>query len=167
MCLVNMCVLANAISRQTMLRACTTDMKPWWDCRISWLFSCSFFLSSVREWITYRAATRVQHNKGSIFNTCHQNSIKCNFIYSNIQFPENKKVYKATASLEWDSGLARVLYTLRPVGGIHKVPDLLQVLSMGLVALHNTGKDTDCRYNKNSLPSLLLGKDMRGMMSSS
>lgn len=102
--------------------------------------SCLLRCMTVGEWITDWAATRVQHNKGSIFNTRHQNSIKCNFIYSNIQFPENKKVYKATASLEWDSGLARVLYTLRPVGGIHKVPDLLQVLSMGLVALHNTEK---------------------------
>jgi len=34
--------------------------------------------------------TAVQHNKVSVFNTHHQSIVKCNFMYSNIQFPENK-----------------------------------------------------------------------------
>lgn len=116
------------------------------DCIVSWssaaASSCFQRPMNVRDWMTYQTETRVQHNKGSIFNTCHQSTVKFNFIHSNIQFPENKKVYKATASLEWDSGLARVLYicTFRQVVGIHTVLDLLQVLLTSLLVLNDTWK---------------------------
>lgn len=88
MCLINVCVLRNAEGsydrRET---AASLDYS-------AAASSCLLRHMNVREWITYWAVTRVQHNKGSIFNTCHQNSVKCNFIYSNIQFPENKKFTK-------------------------------------------------------------------------
>jgi hypothetical protein len=109
---------------------------------------------NVREWITYTAVTTIQHNKD--MHLIHViriplNAISYTAIYSFQKI--KKKIHEATATLEWDSGLARVLYTLGQSG-----VSTQSVVDGSCTSQWHRKEDSDCKYKRTlSLPYFFLG----------
>jgi hypothetical protein len=115
--------------------------------------SCLLRPMNVREWITYTAVTTIQHNKGSAFNTRHQNTVKCNFIYSNIQFPENKKKSWSYCNAGMRFRTCKSIIHIRPVGG-----DAPSVDNGSCASQWHRKEYSDCKYNTTvSIPYFFLG----------